>query len=185
MCGRCEELEDEVTWLRERVGEQINEDLLGSLRVAFGVTGGEARLLATLFQAATFLSRDVLTESVKIDQAADVESRLVDVLVLRARKRLGRGAIETIRGAGYRLSSTGRQQIIDALLGNPSTAPNTDYITERYRKVWSDETVLEIARLRRQHASYGQIGAVFGVSRSTIASVCRRRVDKVPAGVAA
>lgn len=72
---------------------------------AINLTGHEYRVLAKLMQCAgEVVSRSELVEHI---YAQDVErdSNTIDVFIGRLRKKLPKGAIETVRGLGYRMSA--------------------------------------------------------------------------------
>ena len=70
------------------------------------LTAQEQRILAYLLhhQDRT-VSRTELTEHV-YDQDFDLDSNVIEVLIARLRKKLGVPVIETVRGLGYRVSTT-------------------------------------------------------------------------------
>ncbi|MGE4123652.1 MAG: response regulator transcription factor [Pusillimonas sp.] len=72
---------------------------------ALTLTGHEYRVLATLMQhAGQVVSRTDLTEHIYA-QDFDRDSNTIDVFIGRLRKKLPPGAIETVRGLGYRMNT--------------------------------------------------------------------------------
>lgn len=73
---------------------------------ALSLTGHEYRVLATLMQhAGEVVSRTDLVEHIYA-QDFDRDSNTIDVFIGRLRKKLPPGAIETVRGLGYRMVET-------------------------------------------------------------------------------
>lgn len=67
------------------------------------LTGQEYRLLAYMaHNLGKVMSRTELTEHL-YDQDFDLDSNTIEVFVGRLRRKLGAGAIETVRGLGYRM----------------------------------------------------------------------------------
>ena len=79
------------------------------------LTSHEFRLLSYLMHhQGKVLSRTELTEHL-YDQDFDRDSNTIEVFVGRLRKKLGAGAIETVRGLGYRLQPSAVDGSQDAL----------------------------------------------------------------------
>lgn len=91
------------------------------LQVRLGITRGKARLLMALWRTRTGVSDGTLADYGRGYGEGSTQS--VKVQVCSLRKRLVKGAIETIWGYGYQLSAGGRKQI-DEILG-PSISVNT------------------------------------------------------------
>jgi two-component system OmpR family response regulator len=71
------------------------------------LTGHEYRTLAYLMhQDGRVVSRGELTEHIYA-QSFDRDSNTVEVFIARLRRKLGAGAIETVRGLGYRMAPLG------------------------------------------------------------------------------
>jgi len=71
---------------------------------ALSLTGHEYRVLAILMQrAGEVVSRNELVDHIYA-QDFDRDSNTIDVFIARLRKKLPQGAIETVRGLGYRMS---------------------------------------------------------------------------------
>ncbi len=69
------------------------------------LTGHEYKLLAYLaHERDRVVSRTELTEHI-YDQDFDLDSNTIEVFIGRLRRKLGTGAIETVRGLGYRLAA--------------------------------------------------------------------------------
>lgn len=72
---------------------------------ALGLTGHEYRVLAILMQrAGEVVSRSELVDHIYA-QDFERDSNTIDVFIGRLRKKLPHGAIETVRGLGYRMSA--------------------------------------------------------------------------------
>ncbi len=73
---------------------------------ALNLTGHEYRVLAILMQrAGDVVSRSELVEHIYA-QDFERDSNTIDVFIGRLRKKLPKGAIETVRGLGYRMRGT-------------------------------------------------------------------------------
>lgn len=111
-----EELEDEVAFLRSEMGLSSSGTAVQLLRSGFGMDSGSARAVAALYSArGRVLTYFQIAEAMASE--AEGIKRLVSVFVCRARGKLGRDAVETAWGVGYRLSPVGIAKI-DAVL-NP------------------------------------------------------------------
>jgi two-component system OmpR family response regulator len=76
-------------------------------RAPLKLTAQEFRVLEYLMHHQDkVVSRTELTEHI-YDQSFERDSNTIEVFIGRLRKKLGRGAIETIRGLGYRLVAPG------------------------------------------------------------------------------
>lgn len=127
MCQRCEELEERVAWLESELGLQRDADVEARMLAAFphqaGVPyhpsrRGALRALLALYQAkgrpVTHLQ---ILEAVPPANGGDDErtSNLVATWVCVARRIVGRDAIESVWGKGYRLTPTGLARVSAAL----------------------------------------------------------------------
>ena len=63
MCDRCAALEDEVQYLRIRLADRLNVDLIRVVHDAFGLAPAEAKMVAALYQALHRLERRGLIAS--------------------------------------------------------------------------------------------------------------------------
>lgn len=103
MCSRCEELEEEVAYLRSELGEEIEADAADRVRRALRLSPDQAAIVLTLYRAG---GRPV--SMVRIDEALPVRAadRGLEVLrtkVSQIRRELGKGFILSARPGGYRL----------------------------------------------------------------------------------
>lgn len=113
MCVRCDKLEEEVAFLKSELGLQHAADHLHRLCVAFGVSPGPAHVLGHLYAAKRPVMAWQLAEALPGRDDRDFE--VARVYVSRLRKVMGRGAIETFHGHGYRLAPGGVDQVNHAL----------------------------------------------------------------------
>jgi two-component system OmpR family response regulator len=70
-----------------------------------GICEGEWAIMDLLTQRATAVVSKEQIEEALYAFGSEIESNSVEVHVSRLRKKLGREAIETLRGVGYRLGS--------------------------------------------------------------------------------
>lgn len=115
MCERCEELEEEVAYLRSELGLTKNATTTQAIRKRFGFSIAESELAYALYSTTNGLSRPALEELLIRDKAAEYESNTLSVYVSRIRQIAGRDFIETLNGFGYRMSPVGRARIYQAL----------------------------------------------------------------------
>lgn len=113
-CPHCEDLEHELAYYRSEVEIVDDMDATRKLKERLGVQGDtEARILLHLSRCrhntATKLQLHDLLNS------EETGSKAVDVFICRLRKKLTFEAIETLWGAGYRLTPLGLEQVRAAL----------------------------------------------------------------------
>lgn len=129
MCSRCDDLEEQVAWLRSELG--LQRDLATENRLCETIPRGAhagrpqlARFVMALYAAkGRPVTRFQLLEACP-PTTADEDSRsekILDVWVWRARGWLGRDAVLTLHGKGYRLSESGMAKVA-ALLGDDQRA---------------------------------------------------------------
>lgn len=116
MCRRCEELTEEVAWLRSELGIVSAATELQSARRAFNISTGQAMLLLRLHKAAgRVLSHYQLEESIPSPSGDRMSGdRIVKVYICRLRAAVGPGVIETAWGHGYRLTAHGLATVASA-----------------------------------------------------------------------
>lgn len=124
MCERCEELEEEVAYLKSELGIREAGERIHLLRAALGVRPAVASFLLRLYDARGKL----VTHQQLVDALpavwCDREDRhepITRVYCAYARKALGRDGIETVWREGYRLSATARDRI-EVILAAPRPA---------------------------------------------------------------
>lgn len=126
MCVRCEELQERVAYLESELGIQdtadIQDRLMRALRrpdAKWTKANGAARLIARLYAAkgkpVTTLQLLEATPAKAIYDERNAE--IVKVWICFGRKTLGKDAIVTVWGFGYRLSDTGMAQVTAILDG--------------------------------------------------------------------
>lgn len=118
-------LEEENAWLRREMGQQLESAQIHALQSAFRLTPHEARIVLLLHANKTrpcnwgFIDDAIPAERgrERLDPYAQVKIRICVI-----RKKLGHpDAVETIWGAGFRLSPAGRA-LIDAALSQTQRA---------------------------------------------------------------
>ncbi len=113
MCARCEELEEEVAYLKGELGELTNTTREYETRKRLGLKPQECKLLAALYSArrSGFVAGGYLLDIIEANGKKKTElndpQRSLLVYIHRIRKQLGRDAIENVWGHGYRLTATG------------------------------------------------------------------------------
>lgn len=126
MCDRCDELEEEVAYLRSELGLVRDSDVIARLRDHMrGVedAGGHrphgAQVVAALYAAkGRPLTRLQLLDACPSRTGSDERgTRLIDVWVYHARRSLGRDAIANVWGSGYRLTEIGMAKVGEIAAG--------------------------------------------------------------------
>lgn len=117
MCGRCEELEEEVAYLKSELGLQVAAGEVAALKSAFKITDHKARVLLILYRA-----RSRVASTAQLDDAlparyegTERSSNFVSATISQLRKIVGADAIETIYASGYRLSEDMRARVAAAI----------------------------------------------------------------------
>ncbi len=113
---RIEELEAEVAYLREQLGDD-DEVRLMRLQTSLGLTRQEATVIAFLYRLRGNVPHGVIQDHLWPEK--DPPEKGVHVLLSKIRHKLaphGLGAaIETIWGSGYRMTEDGRARLADVL----------------------------------------------------------------------
>lgn len=114
-CERCADLEEQIAWLKSELGLTQDTSAVHALRGRFKIDPQQARLLLTLYEAHGRTLTTVFLHEAISSREHTYGSKLVHVRVMRLRKVLGKEAIETLYGLGYRLSAEGRDRVSLAL----------------------------------------------------------------------
>lgn len=115
---RIETLEAEVAYWKAEAQRNVEVDTVTRLRDAFGLTPAEAWLVGMLYAAnGRVVRRERLCEDVPGGSWEDRAegSNIVEVFVSKARRKIGRDSIETVRYHGYRIAPAMAARI-DAVL---------------------------------------------------------------------
>jgi DNA-binding response OmpR family regulator len=116
MCQRCRDLADEVAYLKSELGLQYDEAELQRLQEAFALRRGPAQFLRVLRNA----KGRVVPHLQVLEALPGNEDRGLSLLAVYAcnlRRALGEGALEAVRGVGYRLSRAGVARVAQTLEG--------------------------------------------------------------------
>lgn len=130
-CSECERLRDEVAYLKSELGLQQDADVLARLSKAMRARNdglrwtwqkatGSARIVARLYAVnGRPLSRAQLMDAApaKTPVSDDRWDNIIDVWVCFARKALGKDAIDTVHGLGYKLSDVGMVRVAEIVEG--------------------------------------------------------------------
>lgn len=140
MCERCEDLEEEVAYLKSELGLQEDAEAYRRLRAAMKAAAGNSGrfqavgLVLALYHAkGRVLSRYQLLEVCPSPSGKeDRDATIINVWVHQVRKALGSGVIENVWGRGYRLTDLGRQ-VVSAVLGEerPVSGPELQDLSQR------------------------------------------------------
>lgn len=124
-CDRCAELEEEIAFLKSELGEARAGEAGHDARKALGLRPGHMALALRLYRAKGHLvTKWQCEEAIPLKWAAeDRVSKIVDVYICQIRAALGRDAVETVWGQGYRLSAKGLALMAAAVEPNLSHQP--------------------------------------------------------------
>jgi DNA-binding response OmpR family regulator len=127
-CARCEELEEQVAYLKSELGLSNDVETSDRLRRAMRGTyrpthaSGACGLVLALYAAKGRLrAKWSLMEAIPPRNGGDDDRnpKIIDVYVSCARKGLGHDAIETVWGRGYRMTDVGMERV-RAILNPPA-----------------------------------------------------------------
>lgn len=112
LTDRIADLEEEVAFYRRELGVAENNSQVNAV-AGLGLTQQEARLAVVLFQAkGRVLTREQLLEAISTGGSPSGVSTVLSVV----RSVIGRAAIETVQGVGYRITPAGQKIIGDTIL---------------------------------------------------------------------
>jgi DNA-binding response OmpR family regulator len=114
MCARCEALEEEVAFLKSELGHRNVAERFDALRRACGMRKGVAALVLRLLDASGRLVTYEQLAGAIPNVSTNPEDRCVEITKVyasAARQLLGKDAIETVWGEGYRLSKAGSARV--------------------------------------------------------------------------
>lgn len=113
-CPHCEELEERVAWLESELGLRRSAERINRLKRLIPTYRQSGRGLAAHLIEALYAANGKMLTKWQIMEALPSPTRneerllkLVDVVVCNARHGLGKDAIETVWGHGYRMTPKG------------------------------------------------------------------------------
>lgn len=179
-CDRCAALEDEVAYLRLRLADRLNADLVRILIESFALSPIESRMVAALYQARAMMPVFDLELVVKSDGNADygLHSNPVSVFLCRIRAKVGADFITTIRGQGLTLGDRARRLIAEAVerdrqVLQPEASPLPPNVGTT--EVWTRDRRRKLHRLLRlDGVSYDVAAVALRTTRGSVASAARR-----------
>lgn len=122
MCAQCEQLKEEVAYLRSELGLQLDASRVAALQRAFGLSHHKARLVLVLFNAkGRVVSQAQLDDALPLKYTGERSSNFINATVCQLRKQIGKAAVENVFGVGYRISDEMRARAATALAGMPET----------------------------------------------------------------
>lgn len=120
-----EDLQDEVTVLRERLADLTSVNLSDRLRMLLGLTPQEGRVLAFLHGRPEARKEVIYTACFERDNGDGPDIKILDVVVCRIRAKLAPiglpGGIDTQWGIGYSMSPLMRAWLDARLEGEDGT----------------------------------------------------------------
>lgn len=126
-CPRCEELREEIAYLRSELGIQREADKIQRIRSALPrrhSRGQTAQAIVALYDAkGRPVSKLQLLDAIppKWDGADERGESIVNVWIWHARKALGFDAVQTVYAHGFALTPVGMERVA-ALLGETGSA---------------------------------------------------------------
>lgn len=126
-CERCADLEEQVAYLRSELGFQADNEAYRKLRSYLvyrqsrvGRASAVRVVLALYGAKGRTLTRDQLLDAVPPRSGEEDERQLktIDVWVCFARRALGKAAIESVWGRGYRLTEAGMAAVAGIMDGS-------------------------------------------------------------------
>lgn len=116
-CAHCEDLKEEIAYLKSELGLQVDSGQVAAIRDAFGLTEQKARILLVLYKArARTISIAQFHDALPCRYGKEERSeKLVQSSISQLRKIVGADAVDTLYGQGYRLGQRMRARI-DAIL---------------------------------------------------------------------
>lgn len=123
-CAHCEELREEIRFLKRERDLQRIQDQVTCLKVHFGLSPAEAHILSVLYAASGRVLSNVQIDDMTPAPVVGEDRQLkhVDVRICRIRKKLGAAAIQNVWGRGHFLTDIGRLQVEEALEGQKARA---------------------------------------------------------------
>lgn len=124
MCDRCAALEAEVIGLKRQLGLELFDEHVVALRDSGGLTPNEGRLMLALYEARPrTLSRGHLCDLLqRKDHAIEPYLKVIDVMVCKIRRKIGADKIDTVWGAGLRISPHGAAWVLRAIATEQESA---------------------------------------------------------------
>lgn len=180
-CPRCQTLEDENAYLRLRLADRLNADLVRILIETFAFSPVESRLVAALYQARSLIPIFDLELVIKSDANQDygLHSNPVSVFLSRIRAKTSPAFIDTIRGQGLALSAQARRLVAEAVERDrnahlPEASPLPPH-SPQSTETWTRERRRKLHRLLRlDGASYEQAARILKTTRGAVASAAKR-----------
>lgn len=115
MCQRCDDLEREVVDLRRQLGLEADEALIDALAYIYGLSPQAAKILACLYQSrGRVVSKASLFDALYTHEC-DGDPKIVDVLLVRVRRAIGRDLVGHVWGRGIALTVEGVKALREAL----------------------------------------------------------------------
>jgi DNA-binding response OmpR family regulator len=113
-CARCEELEEEVAYLRSEMGLQLSAEKFQRLRGRLRLAPGAINFLLVLYQAkgrmvSKLQALDALPSPVR--DRDDRNTQLIGVYASHVRRALGHDAISNGWGRGYAMTPAGLARV--------------------------------------------------------------------------
>lgn len=110
--SRVAELQAELSYYRDQTSAEKAVEVHCAFSTRWGLTPLEARLLYVLYRrAGRAVGRDGIMNALYDHDADQPEEKIIDVLVAKVRTKIGRDAILTLFGSGYRLAAAAVEEV--------------------------------------------------------------------------
>jgi DNA-binding MarR family transcriptional regulator len=108
MCERCEDLEEEVRFLKRELGITRSEEAEDRFCVVFGLTPKPAQMLGMLYRRrGAAVTKNAAYDAIYATDADGPGVQNIDVSVAKIRKALPANSVATVWARGYQLTATG------------------------------------------------------------------------------
>lgn len=114
-CSRCEDLKEEIAYLKSELGMALTKDERVSFRTNLGMDTAEAAIVAALYTAKGRLVETYALSDVLPTENDDRSTNIIKVYICRIRRKIGKDAIRTVYSEGYGLTPVGLQRVAAAI----------------------------------------------------------------------
>ncbi len=116
LAARVEQLTNEVNFYKRELGMIRDAERVGLMKTRHRLTTQEAAVCDVLLgkTPGRVVEKSALFEAAWGERAYHLEIKILDVFICKIRAKIGKDAIETIWGTGYRLTAAGRELLVSA-----------------------------------------------------------------------
>lgn len=103
-CAHCQDMKDELAFYKRELGLVRGQDAEARLSTAYGLTIHEAGVLALLYRRRAIVPKGQVWDALYSNGQSEPDLKIIDVWICKLRLKLGKDAIKTTWGQGYRLT---------------------------------------------------------------------------------